>query len=84
MLYQREQGKVKKETTYQSSNSCGKIVSEMWVNKYIDRSIHEKMRKRPHEFLTLGRAVMINLGNKSRMIYPIKFVLYTNILINQV
>ena len=25
------------------------------MNKYIDRSFHEKMRKRPHEFVTLGR-----------------------------
>ena len=43
---------VKKETMFQSGNICGKIVSVVWVNKYINRSFHDKTRKRPHEFLT--------------------------------
>ena len=47
-----------KETILQSGNICGKIVCDMLVNKYIDRSIHEKMRKWPHELLTLGRDVV--------------------------
>ena len=64
---------INKETTFQSGNICGKIVCDMWVNKYIYRSFQEKMRKRPHKFLTLGRYVVKILGNKSRMIYLIKF-----------
>ena len=36
---------LKKETTFQSGNICGNIVCDMWVNKYIDRSFHEKMIK---------------------------------------
>ena len=69
-ISKRSRKEVKKETTFQSGNSCGKIGSEIWVNKYIDRSFHEKMRKRPHEFLTLGRDVVKKLRKQIKKDIP--------------
>ena len=40
---------------FQSDKRKSRIVGKKGVNKYIERIFHEKMRKQPHEFVTLGR-----------------------------
>ena len=40
---------------FQSDTRSCKIVGDKWVYKCIDRSFNKKMRRLPHEFVTLGR-----------------------------